>query len=41
MGIADPPLIRGNGWSDLEVTEPDDLTNEQLAWITDYIQKTR
>jgi hypothetical protein len=40
MGAADPPLIRGNGWSDLEVTEPDDLTNEQLAWITDYIQKT-
>ena len=39
MGAADPPLIRGNGWSDLEVTEPDDLTNEQLAWITDYIQK--
>lgn len=40
MGAADPPLIRGNGWSDLEVTEPDDLTSEQLAWITDYIQKT-
>ena len=40
MGVAESPLIRGNGWSDLEVTEPDDLTNEQLAWITDYIQKT-
>ncbi|HHX17232.1 MAG TPA: carbohydrate-binding domain-containing protein [Clostridium sp.] len=40
MGVAESPIIRGNGWSDLEVTEPDDLTSEQLAWITDYIQKT-
>ena len=40
MGVAEEPIIRGNGWSALEVTEPDDLTSEQLAWITDYIQKT-
>lgn len=40
MGAADPPLIKGNGWSDLELTKPNDLTSEQLAWITDYIQKT-
>lgn len=40
MQAADPPLIRGNGWSDLELTEPDDAKPEQLAWITNYIQKT-
>ncbi len=40
MMAADPPLIRGNGWSDLELTEPDDATPEQLSWITNYIQKT-
>jgi len=40
MMAAEEPLIRGNGWSDLELTEPDDVLPEQLAWITNYIQKT-
>ena len=40
MQCAEEPLIRGNGWSDLELTEPDDLLPEQLNWITNYIQKT-
>ncbi len=40
MQAADPPLIKGNGWSDLELTEPSDAKPEQLAWITNYIQKT-
>ncbi|MDQ2086135.1 carbohydrate-binding domain-containing protein [Herbivorax sp. ANBcel31] len=40
MGATDPPLIEGDGWSELEVTDPSDLTSEQLAWIADYIQKT-
>lgn len=39
MGAAETPLIKGSGWSDLEVTEPDDLQPEQLTWITNYIQK--
>ena len=39
MMVAEEPLIRGNGWSDLEVKEPDDLRPEQMAWITSYIQK--
>lgn len=38
MMAAEEPLIRGNGWSDLELKEPDDLLPEQLAWITNYIQ---
>jgi hypothetical protein len=40
MMAAEEPLIKGNGWSDLELTEPDDLRPEQLSWITNYIQKT-
>lgn len=40
MQAADPPLIKGNGWSDLELTEPSDAKPEQLSWITNYIQKT-
>ena len=39
MMAAEEPLIRGNGWNDLELKEPDDLLPEQLAWITNYIQK--
>lgn len=39
MMAAEPPLIKGNGWSDLEVTDPDDLQPQQLEWITNYIQK--
>lgn len=39
MMAAEEPLIRGNGWSDLELKEPDDLLPEQLSWITNYIQK--
>ncbi len=40
MGAAEAPLIRGNGWNDLELTEPDDAQPAQLTWITNYIQKT-
>lgn len=40
MQCAEEPIIRGSGWSDLELTEPDDATPEQIRWITDYIQKT-
>ncbi|HOQ01581.1 MAG TPA: CotH kinase family protein [Acetivibrio clariflavus] len=40
MMAAEEPIIRGNGWSDLELTEPDDATPEQLAWIANYIQQT-
>lgn len=40
MGATDGPIIKGNGWNDLEVTEPDDLLPQQLTWITNYIQKT-
>lgn len=39
MMAAEEPLVRGTGWSDLELTEPDDLLPEQLTWITNYIQK--
>lgn len=41
MGAAEPPLIKGSGWSDLEVSDPDDLQPEQLTWITNYIQKVQ
>jgi len=40
MMAAEEPLIQGNGWSDLELTEPDDALTEQLNWITNYIQNT-
>ncbi|TYQ15839.1 UNVERIFIED_CONTAM: dockerin type I repeat protein [Acetivibrio alkalicellulosi] len=40
MMVADEPLIRGNGWNDLELTQPKNPTREQLAWITNYIQRT-
>ena len=40
MMAAEDPIIRGNGWSDLELTQPDDANSQQLAWITNYIQKT-
>ncbi|HOV27429.1 MAG TPA: CotH kinase family protein [Pseudobacteroides sp.] len=40
MMAAEEPLIRGNGWSDLELTEPDDALPQQIQWITNYIQKT-
>jgi hypothetical protein len=39
MMAAEEPLIKGNGWSDLELTEPDDLQPQQKEWITNYIQK--
>ncbi|KNY25278.1 CotH kinase family protein [Pseudobacteroides cellulosolvens] len=40
MMAAEAPLIKGNGWSDLELTEPQDANSQQIAWITNYIQKT-
>ncbi|HEY9058998.1 MAG TPA: CotH kinase family protein [Pseudobacteroides sp.] len=40
MQAAEAPLIKGNGWSDLELTEPNDAKPEQINWITNYIQKT-
>lgn len=40
MMAAEEPLIKGNGWSDLELTEPDTVLPEQLSWITNYIQST-
>ncbi len=40
MMAAEAPLIKGNGWNDLELTEPSDAKPEQIAWITNYIQKT-
>jgi len=40
MMAAEQPLIKGNGWSDLELTEPDDALPQQIQWITNYIQKT-
>lgn len=40
MMSAEDPIIKGNGWSDLELTEPSDALPEQLAWITNYIQNT-
>jgi hypothetical protein len=40
MMAAEAPLIKGNGWNDLELTEPDDAQPQQLTWITNYIQKT-
>jgi hypothetical protein len=39
MMAAEAPLVRGNGWSDLELKDPDDLQTQQLTWITNYIQK--
>jgi hypothetical protein len=39
MMAAEEPLVRGRGWSDLEVSDPDDLQPAQLTWITNYIQK--
>ncbi|PYG86856.1 dockerin type I repeat protein [Ruminiclostridium sufflavum DSM 19573] len=39
MQCAEEPLIKGSGWSDLELTEPKDVKSEQLTWITNYIQK--
>ncbi|WP_323374178.1 CotH kinase family protein [Plantactinospora alkalitolerans] len=43
---AEPPILTctrkppSNAcWSDLEVNDPDELQPEQLAWITDYIQR--
>jgi hypothetical protein len=39
MMAAEAPLVKGNGWSDLELKEPDDPQSQQLTWITDYIQK--
>ena len=39
MMATEGPLVKGTGWSDLEVTEPDDLLPQQLTWITNYIQK--
>jgi hypothetical protein len=41
MMAAEAPLIKGTGWSDLELTEPDDANSQQLTWITNYIQKTQ
>ncbi|HMA92150.1 MAG TPA: CotH kinase family protein, partial [Polyangiaceae bacterium] len=29
----------GTCWTDLEVVDPDDLNDQQKAWLTDYIQK--
>ncbi len=40
MQCAEAPLIKGNGWNDLELTEPKDATSQQLSWISNYIQKT-
>jgi len=39
MMATEGPLVKGTGWSDLEVTEPEDLLPQQLTWITNYIQK--
>lgn len=39
MMAAEEPLIKGSGWSDLELKEPGDAQPQQLAWITNYIQK--
>lgn len=41
MMAAEEPLIKGTGWSDLEVSDPNDLVAEQLTWITNYIQKVQ
>lgn len=38
MMAAEEPLIKGNGWSDLELSDPEVLP-QQLTWITNYIQK--
>jgi len=40
MQAAEAPLIKGNGWNDLELTEPSDALPQQITWITNYIQKT-
>lgn len=39
MMATDGPLVKGSGWNDLEITDPDDLQPEQLTWISNYIQK--
>ncbi|WP_278287556.1 CotH kinase family protein [Ruminiclostridium josui] len=39
MMATNGPLVKGSGWNDLEVKDPDDLLPEQLTWISNYIQK--
>lgn len=39
MMATDGPLVKGSGWSDLEIVEPDDILPQQLTWISNYIQK--
>lgn len=41
MQAAEAPVIKGSGWSDLELTEPRDAKPAQITWITNYIQKTQ
>ena len=41
MMAAEEPLVKGTGWSDLELTDPNDAQPEQLAWITNYIQNVQ
>jgi hypothetical protein len=41
MMATDGPLVKGTGWNDLEVTDPDDLLPQQLTWISNYIQKVQ
>lgn len=41
MMATDGPLVKGTGWNDLEVADPDDLQPEQLTWISNYIQKVQ
>ncbi|MBN2739182.1 MAG: CotH kinase family protein [Spirochaetales bacterium] len=41
MSAAEEPIVRGTGWNDLEVKDPDDLLPEQLSWIANYIQKVQ
>jgi hypothetical protein len=41
MMAAEEPLVIGSGWSDLELTDPDDAQPEQLTWITNYIQNVQ
>jgi hypothetical protein len=39
MMAAEAPLVKGNGWQDLEIKEPTDLQQQQLTWISNYVQK--
>lgn len=39
MMATDGPLVKGSGWNDLEIKDPDDLLPQQLTWISNYIQK--